>query len=423
MAQAELNFARWDEIKKVWSDNRWLYVVAGILIGIMSVPAIEQATGDLSNLIGNLVPETIGIIFTVIFLDKAADNRAEKSLKQELLSDLHSQSNDAVINALRRLREKDWLKPEFLVGKNFERANWERAYIGNLEFHNCRFFETNFKAASIFFEGDTQIVNFRGCNLNFAVFENAQVSSAIFEDADLSGANLNGAILDSANMRNARLSIANLGNSDLSFADLDNATLNSADLQNADLGRASLKGADLESADLQNAKLHYTDLTGASLAYADLSNVSLRETIMPDGTVCNEGDDIGRFTDVNHPNFLETLFDINQKRSILGIDFAVPMPWAQFYYSLRPISFIYQTQWAKIHKNHNNKRMNSIEIQSQLNQYVEDNKKLSEAVKEIMNYIDSIDENDIQLQKDLFNEGNKKLSAVVKEIVDKVNKL
>jgi hypothetical protein len=57
---------RWQEIATIWKDNRWLYIVAGLLLGVLVTPALQQITGDLNALIGNLVPEAVGIVFTVL---------------------------------------------------------------------------------------------------------------------------------------------------------------------------------------------------------------------------------------------------------------------------------------------------------------------------------------------------------------------
>lgn len=60
---------RWQEITKVWQDNRWLFVVAGWLLGLITFPATQRMNIDLFALLHDLVPETVGILFTVLILN------------------------------------------------------------------------------------------------------------------------------------------------------------------------------------------------------------------------------------------------------------------------------------------------------------------------------------------------------------------
>lgn len=262
---------RWLEIKKIWTDNRWLYVIAGILIGILTAPAIEQITGDLNTLIGNLVPETIGIIFTVLILNRAADNRAQAELRKQLLAELRSSSTSPAVNALDRLRHEGWLEDDYFIsneGSVLLRANWEGAYIGNLNFQNADLRGANFKGVVV--------VNKNG------------IQKTSFKNADMWGIQLQG-------------------------SNLKEVQLQGADLTKANLEHAILWGANLEGAYLQGAQLD-------KAMWADPFGIV--KTILPDGMPwsAEEDNQIERFTNALHPRYWETMKAVDAIRSKLGYD-------------------------------------------------------------------------------------------------------
>lgn len=172
MAQATQN-NRWLEIQKIWQDNRWLYVIAGVLLGILITPAIEQITGHLNDLIGNLVPEAVGIIFTVLILDRLADNRSTEQLKKRLIREAGSSSNETTKAAIDWMKHEGWLREgegvELLKGVNLSKANLKGA---NLRKANLR--DTKLEYANL------QYVRLYKANL-----QGADLKDAILQDADL----------------------------------------------------------------------------------------------------------------------------------------------------------------------------------------------------------------------------------------------
>lgn len=291
MAQTTLPQTRWQEIEKIWKDNRWLYILAGILMGIISVPAIEQITGDLNTLIGNLVPETIGIIFTVLILNRAADNRAKEEIKQQLLAELKSTSVSPAVNALDRLRREGWLNDDYFTskeGKNLVEANWEGALIGGLNFENANLWGIKFNNVRSVYSQEYKPVNLRNSNLVRAEFENAL----------LVGAHLEGAYLQEA-----------------FFAETN--------LRDAHLEGALLKGAFLKDTNLTNAHLEGASFQDAYISDVKWSDQYLNQpAILPDGTPWTPEEDkrMERFTNPYHPEFYVTLEKINAIRAKLGYE-------------------------------------------------------------------------------------------------------
>jgi uncharacterized protein YjbI with pentapeptide repeats len=222
-----------------------------------------------------------------------------------------------------------------VVGRyKFKRVGFAEADLSGMQLLNVRlayadFQKTNFKDAIIF-----------GCMLNFADLTGANLketnlmqtnlSNTLMTEADLSGSNLIGAKLEGCLLSGAILKDAlyskttvwpegfdpdshgaicicpdenlqkavlnnkflrgvDLRKADLSGADLQGAQLLKAKLNNAILKDASLQGSYLQEADLRGAHLEGANLKGAEIEGAVFENAVYCKTIMPDGSVNNEG--------------------------------------------------------------------------------------------------------------------------------------
>lgn len=256
--------SRWQEIIIIWQDNRWLYVIAGLFVGMLAAPAIQQITNDLNNLIGNLVPEAIGIIFTVLILDRLAENRSRENLKQQLLNELKSPAAGQATAALAWLKRENWLEADTLIGADLHRVNWDSAYVGDL---------------------------------------------------NLERANLNG-----ANLRNISTQFMETdGTRSEHPINLSNASLRYAHLEEATLVEADLSYAVLEHAHLDNAVLIKANLIGSDLSHAVLTDIKWADAILPDGTQWTPETNISRFTNPVHPEFEKTRLQINAIRLEQGL--------------------------------------------------------------------------------------------------------
>ena len=89
---------------------------------------------------------------------------------------------------------------------------------------------------------------------------------------------------------NARLALTNLRHAKLTRANLHNVYFKGADLQSACLRGADLRGANLNDANLIDAHFDEDTLLDS-------------ETILPDCTYWEEGNDINRYIDPKHPDF------------------------------------------------------------------------------------------------------------------------
>jgi uncharacterized protein YjbI with pentapeptide repeats len=223
---------RWQEIVGIWRDNRWLFVIAGWLLGTLTFPFIQHIAGDAMGLLNNLVPEAVGIVFTVLILERLAENRDRENLKRQLIRNAGSNLRDIAVHAIDELRANRWL-------------TWDDT-------------DSILKKASLV-----------GANL-----EKARLRAANLERADLGDANLERAFLVSANLRNAYLASANM-----KYADVQNA-----DLQDADLYHVNLEGVDCYDTDFRGANLMEANLQGAYLDEAWFDTT----TVLPDAVLLKD---------------------------------------------------------------------------------------------------------------------------------------
>lgn len=126
-------------------------------------------------------------------------------------------------------------------------------------------------------------VNLSGANLT-----NANMPETILDRANLSNANLSGAILWQSGFIEANLSNANLSEADLGMTAFQRANLSGANLSRARLDAARFNDANLTNADLSHAVLEYTTFTRANLERVEFIRVHFENTIMPDGSICDD---------------------------------------------------------------------------------------------------------------------------------------
>lgn len=284
---------RWNEIIEIWKTyaiEYRLFLVGGIIafgVWIFGSNAFQFA-GDMLAYLTNVFTESLSIIVTVLVLDRLNERRADNRLKEELLADLHSPSNNMVLNALQRLRDKNWLPKDYFVNINLQNADWSNAYIGNM--------------------------NFEGARLRGISFNNTTNNEM---DANFPPI---------------------LNNTDLRFASLKNAELIGASIKRADLKFSHLESANLmmahlEGSDLKGAHLYGTNLFGANLEGADLTSAKLNEktsffgAVLPDSTKWSKTEEMTRFTDKNHADYEATKVKIDKLKEKYNLIFPTRRPY------------------------------------------------------------------------------------------------
>lgn len=258
---------RWETVKQLWRDEKFVYQVLGglMLVGIGVWIGSRLFDGD-PGYATNLYTEVLSISVTVFVLDLLArrreDRREEVRLKHDLIMRMGSQVNDTAVSAANELDRRGWLWDGSLQGAHLSGADLQGAYM---------------------FE---------------AFLKEALLVRANLQATNLSGSNLTKAYMVESDLRRADLSGATLQEADLLGANLQEADLSGADLRMADLDSANLSQAILSEAHLQGAKLYRANLQGA-LLFEPFDHRS----ILPDGSRWTPETDMRRFTDPTHHEF------------------------------------------------------------------------------------------------------------------------
>jgi uncharacterized protein YjbI with pentapeptide repeats len=244
MAQATASAfnKRWDFIQTLWQDNRWLFVFAGWMFGLLTFPLLQLIDTNWRGLLYNLVPEAVGITFTVLILNRLAENRARIELQKRLVREAGSQSNETVKAAVEWLRAEGWLTTKDSI------ALLKKAKLSHAKLQQADFWQANLQAA------DLRFANLQAANLWAANLQRVNLFVADLQAATLEQANLQGAYLGQANLQGGDLRETNLQGADLREANLRGADLREANLQAATLWRANLQGTNLGGVNLIGTK-------------------------------------------------------------------------------------------------------------------------------------------------------------------------
>jgi hypothetical protein len=257
------NSPRWQEITTLWTDNRWLLIVAGWLLGMVTLPLLERVTGDLSTLMNDLVPETVGILFTVLILNRLATNRQQHNEKEDLIREMGSYSTPIALRAVEALRARGWLEDGSLIGRNFKEAELERANLQRAVLNRT---------------------SFVGANLRDTKTYHVQMKNVQMCDSDL---------------RFGRFNVSDFSSSTMCSMDARGARFRACNFESA-----YLHESDFESCDFDGSNMKGTNLSNTNLEGAIFENVTFDEkTLMPDGRWWTPETDISRFTDPYHPDF------------------------------------------------------------------------------------------------------------------------
>lgn len=300
---------RWQEIIAIWQSNRWLIAVAGWIIGLLTLPALDFFISDFYEFLSGLVPEAVGIGFTVLFIDRLNRRRIISERKEEVITQLGSPNNEFATEAARLLRLKGWLKDGSLKGADLSGANLSGAKIKEANLRDAYLFNVNLTGVNL---SDSILIGAKLFNSNLT---NARLGSASLQNADLSVANLEGASLFRANLTGATLVETNFSEANMGKANLTNANLMGANLTGANLWKSDMSGADLGFAKLDGAKLEGVNLTGANLQRTQVDDDAfLWDVTLPDGEHYEVYTDLSRFTDPNHPEYRDYYTEWHEKR-------------------------------------------------------------------------------------------------------------
>lgn len=306
---------RLKETQAIWKQYQGLYVVAGILIGLLLFPLLELVITDLRAFLVGLVPEAIGIALTIFFLDRIYTRHDTERLKRRLIHEVRSHSPATAKSAVNWLHQEDWLSGAdgLLAGADLSGAKLDGAFLINANLEGCGLYGANLKHAKLVG------VRLNRSELSHAHLDGAWLVGATLDNALLIEAQLEDALLNRASLKHAMMSGAHLKHANLDNAQLNGAKLNNVDLRGSNLMNADLRGANLSKADLRGADLHNVMLDDAvvwSSPFGTQPNVA----ILPDGSLWEAGTPLEKFTYGGHPDYEATREVINKLRHDMEMD-------------------------------------------------------------------------------------------------------
>jgi len=189
--------SRQQEIIDLWQNYHGLYVLAGILIGILMFPFLELLMTNLRALLTDLVPEAVGITITVVLIERIAkirdEQNQEQNYKEQLIRDAGSTSNEIAKNALHQMHKHDWSRGQgsLLINQNFRGANWQKSEIwkANLDESDLKFVKLQ---RAYVYSSSLRDVDLRYSELVETDLRGTDLSGANLHHADLVGAIISG---------------------------------------------------------------------------------------------------------------------------------------------------------------------------------------------------------------------------------------
>ncbi|GAB4523723.1 MAG: hypothetical protein OHK0046_37690 [Anaerolineae bacterium] len=139
MSQSEGFNERWQEIRRIWHRHQWLYGAVGFLGGLLFLPLLQLLASDAFQLLEDLVPEALGITFTVLFIDAIYQRREVQREKERLIREMNNQNNGIVMRAVEELRANDWLEDGSLYNARMGDVNLKGVNLKRANLYGVRF--------------------------------------------------------------------------------------------------------------------------------------------------------------------------------------------------------------------------------------------------------------------------------------------
>lgn len=245
---------RFQTIKAIWQENEGLYAFVGFILGLTIGFLLGLGSGLDGWFIDGIWSELLGIVFTLVFIDIFINRRAaQRELRNSLVRDAGSQSNEIARSAISELQKRGWLlrsdKITLLKGQDLRKAN------------------------------------LRGADLKNAELSGVDLREADLQNTDLSMANLSGSSLDECKLQGALLVRTVLQGVSMVGADLSTADFSNSDLATANFTHAQLKGANLRGADLRGTNFARAELAGADIGYNPRSGLGKTSVQIDETTI------------------------------------------------------------------------------------------------------------------------------------------
>src|SRR5690606_11052931 len=129
------------------------------VLGVILTRVFVLISDDAEGFFQNLIPEFIGIVFTVFVLNRLDANREDRLIRERLLREMHSRYNPVALQAIEELRVMGYLGQGIMRGLDFRGANWQEANLyqadlrdadlRNATLNNADLYEANLEGAKV----------------------------------------------------------------------------------------------------------------------------------------------------------------------------------------------------------------------------------------------------------------------------------
>lgn len=141
------------------SGNELTYLVMGLVLGIIVARVGDLVSDQPRSFFESLVPEFIGIVFTVFVINRLDAVREDRLILEKLLREMHSRYNPVALQAIEELRVMGYLESGVLRGRDFRGSSWQEANLyradlrgadlKNADLENADLYEANLEGATV----------------------------------------------------------------------------------------------------------------------------------------------------------------------------------------------------------------------------------------------------------------------------------
>jgi len=132
------------------NGNELVYLAIGIMIGVVFSQILTLISDHLSDFLYNLAPEAVGIVFTVLVLNRFDQLREDRQTFERLIREMHSRYNQFALQAIEELRVLGWLSDGRLRGYELKGSNWKDANLYQANLTECDLQRVDFENADLY---------------------------------------------------------------------------------------------------------------------------------------------------------------------------------------------------------------------------------------------------------------------------------
>jgi len=209
-----------------WSFFVGIGILIGFILGLLVANAEQNPLTEFFNGINPeaIAPETMGILFTIVVLDRLNAWRQRDARKNALIQQMGSRSNDFVLEAIRLLNIEGWLSDRSVRNVRFKQVNYEGAEFSGAIFQNISFTYCDFSKQTWMHTKFLMETSFWGCKFSSFIimysdfstvrifphpqikldtFQNMYMKTVDFSQAHFGAITFENTVLDEVNFENA----------------------------------------------------------------------------------------------------------------------------------------------------------------------------------------------------------------------------